>query len=229
MAQYDIKPMRNIKDEDILRGSFYWAAIPYSEARPFYIFKKDKGYGKSGRKIKENNAFTNSKMKSDIVDVIVRHKRRVVIVIQDDEINIEKQYPFVYVLPITTFDGNEAKIEVIKNNDMMQYHYIGDITGKEAVINIGDVKRIHKTLLLKKIKLEKLSDKTLEDVCVKLASYMDIRRLVKCDECLYNYENYMDTKQEELGIAIGQVEEALEATASVKDREDKIKEINDVK
>ncbi|WP_291566984.1 MULTISPECIES: type II toxin-antitoxin system PemK/MazF family toxin [unclassified Clostridium] len=229
MAQYDIKPIKNIKDEDILRGNFYWAAVPYSEARPFYIFKKDKLQGKSGRKVKENNAFTNSKVKSDIIDVIIRHKRRMVVVLQADDINADKHYPFVYVLPITTFNGDESKIEFIKNNngDIIQYHYIGDITGKESVVNISDVKRIHKTLLLKKIKSEKLPDEVLEDVCIKLASYMDIQKLEKCDECLYNYENYMNSTQKQLETAVGQIEESLQQIAS--NDENKIKKFDTTK
>lgn len=184
-----VEELVSVKDEDIKRGYIYWSAIPFTEERPLGIFKKISGV--HGKKVEEDaetfkgrfNA-TTGKKESEEVDVIIRHKRRMVTVIQSDE----ALGKFLYVLPITTYNGNSDKINQIKNNpNVPQYHYIGSLTGKEAVVNISDMKRIHKSLLMEKVKVHNISDDDMEVIGKKLATLMDIEKLEKCEKCIYNY------------------------------------------
>ncbi|EOU2017366.1 hypothetical protein C5S21_07895 [Clostridium perfringens] len=186
----------SVSDSEIKRGNIYWAAIQFTEERPLGIFKTTDG--DNGIKVTEDiNTFkgrfnqTTNRRESEIVDVIIRHKRRMVTVIQgEDSIG-----SYIYVLPITTYNGNSNKIEIIKSNpNTPQYHYIGSITGKEAVVNISDMKRIHKSLLMEKVGQAKIEEENLEIIGKKLATLMDIEKIEKCDECIHNYENYLKTK-----------------------------------
>lgn len=198
MGKVNIRKIKQIPDKEILRGKFYWSAIPYSEKRPLYVFCKNKknNYGKREMYVNpfNNGIYKNGEVHSDVIDVIIRHKRRLSLVVQADTLNEDVTYPFVYVVPITTFDGDLAKIHYVRdnNNDIIQYHYIGEITGKESVANISDIKRIHKSLLLEKTNIEQIDSDTIENIGKKIAQFMEIDKIEKCKECMYNYENYMD-------------------------------------
>lgn len=201
-----VEELVSVKDEDIKRGHIYWSAIPFTEERPLGIFKKISGV--HGKRVEESaetfkgrfNAETG-RIESEEIDVIIRHKRRMVTVVQSEE----ALGKFIYVLPITTYNGDSAKIERIKSNpDVPQYHYIGQLTGKEAVVNISDMKRVHKSLLMDKVKVNKISDEDMEIIGKKLATLMDIEKLEKCDECINNYKNYVE-EQENKGLNLESV------------------------
>ncbi|MPQ42624.1 hypothetical protein [Clostridium tarantellae] len=197
MENKNITQLISVSDNEINRGHIYWAAIQFTEERPLGIFKST--YGDDGIKITEDantfkgrfNSITNRK-ESEIVDVIIRHKRRMVTVIQSED----SIASFIYVLPITTYSGNNKKIEIIKNNlNNPQFQYIGSLTGKEAVVNISDMKRIHKFLLMEKVGQTQISEENLEIIGKKLATLIDIEKIEKCDECIHNYENYIKNKE----------------------------------
>ena len=137
---YLIKEIKTLSNEKINRNSFYWVAIPFTEKRPLQIFEKVENEFDLGKKQSEvKNQFDGhidkmGKRYSDIIDVIVRHKRRLALIVQNDEYNKKENYNFVYVVPITTFNSNDSKIEYFKKNmDIAHYQYIGKITGKESV------------------------------------------------------------------------------------------------
>lgn len=197
MGKQQVISLVSVADKDIKRGHIYWAAIQYTEERPLGIFQSTEG--DNGIKITEDaNTFKGrfnpetGKKESEIVDVIIRHKRRMVTVIQgEDSIS-----SFIYVLPITTYKGDSDKIAIIKDNpDNPQFQYIGAITGKEAVVNITDMKRIHKSLLMEKVGQVEIDEGNLEIIGKKLATLMDIEKIEKCDECIKNYKNYVVNKE----------------------------------
>lgn len=176
-------------------------AIQFTEQRPLGIFKPLDDEN-NGIKIEEDSQTfigrfnpQKGRKESEIVDVIIRHKRRMVTVIQsNDSIG-----SYIYVLPITTYGGNDLRILDIKNNpERPQYHYIGNITGKEAVVNVSDMKRIHKSLLMQKLGTVEIGKEDMEIIGKKLATLMEIERLEKCSECEQNYENYLRS-QENIG------------------------------
>lgn len=188
--------------ETINRGNVYWAAIPFSEERPFKIFSLLKNASVTGKK-KNEDEFTfdgsideDGKRHSDEIDVVVRHKRRMAIVVQDDNFNHDKDYDFVYVVPLTTFNSNSDKIAYFKENkDNPSFHYVGKINGKESVANISDIKRIHKSLLLDYTYSTLISDENMKDICVKIGTFMQIDEIEKCKECKYNYEKYISIEK----------------------------------
>lgn len=197
MGNKSLVQLVSVGDEEIKRGHVYWAAIQFTEQRPLGIYKHISGI--HGKKIEEdvdtfkgrfNN--TTNKKESEIVDVIIRHKRRMVTVIQSED----SIASFLYVLPITTYNGNDEKLDIIKDNpNNPQVQYIGSITGKEAVINVSDMKRIHKSLLMEKVRQVEIGKDDLEIVGKKLATLMDIEKIEKCDECIHNYKNYIEKKE----------------------------------
>lgn len=190
-----IEKLKCVENDKIIRGKFYWAAIPYTEERPLYIFKTINDAKFTGKKTKEDASSFNGmfseeekRRKSEIIDVIVRHKRRLVLIIQNQEYNSNQSYNFVYVVPITTFENNSSKLKFFKeHNDIPHFHYIGQATNKESVANIGDIKRIHKSLLLESTNYKSLSEKLINDICKKIGTLMEIGELEKCKECMYNY------------------------------------------
>lgn len=192
-----VEELVSVKDEDIKRGHIYWSAIPFTEARPLGIFKTISGV--HGKRVEEDAQTFKGRInnetgrrESEEIDVIIRHKRRMVTVVQSEE----SLGNFIYVLPITTYNGDNDKIEQIKNNpDVPQYHYIGQLTGKEAVVNISDMKRVHKSLLMDNVNVDKISDEDMEIIGKKLATLMDIEKLEKCEECINNRKNYLDKKE----------------------------------
>lgn len=196
--------IRNIDYKDINRNSLYWVAIPFSEERPLKIFEKLENTVNAGNKLDENNnTFDGSinefgRKQSEIIDVVVRHKRRLAIVIQDNKFNHDKNYGYVYVVPLTTFNKNKKRIKLIKENmDIPNYHYVGFVGNEESVANIGDVKRIHKSLLLETTKYKSLKNEIMEDVCKKVAIMLKVEKLEKCDECIYNYENNIKVEEKD--------------------------------
>lgn len=201
MSNNSIERLVSVPDEEIKRGHIYWGAIQFTEQRPLGIFKPLDDEN-NGIKIEEDSQTfigrfnpQNGRKESEIVDVIIRHKRRMVTVIQsDDSIG-----SYIYVLPITTYGGNDLRILDIKNNpERPQYHYIGNITGKEAVVNVSDMKRIHKSLLMQKLGTVEIGKEDMEIIGKKLAALMEIEKLEKCSECEQNYENYL-RNQENIG------------------------------
>lgn len=188
-----IEELKSVTYSDIARGKIYWTAIQFTEKRPLGIFKPVDGTNKGEIIEEDDNTFKGriseetGKLKSEVIDIIIRHKRRMALVIQSDEVNND----FIYVIPITTFDKNDTKIQYYKENkDIPQYHYLGIVTGKEAVANIADIKRIHKSLLLEVTNCEKVRDICMEEIGKKIATIMDIKKLDQCKQCSLNYENY---------------------------------------
>ncbi|MBW9156287.1 type II toxin-antitoxin system PemK/MazF family toxin [Clostridium tagluense] len=203
----DIQSLKYVKNDEIKRGMFYWAAIPYTEERPLFIFEKIGKAKYTGKKKYENiktfdGKFSSlrNKIESEEIDIIIRHKRRLVLVVQNDEYNSKEGYKFIYVIPITTHGKDKEKIEYAKNNDKIpHFHYIGQATNEESIANIGDIKRIHKNLLLETTTYDALSETLMTEICKKIGTLMEIGELEKCKECIYNYENYVHNFNEIVG------------------------------
>ncbi|MDF9574919.1 type II toxin-antitoxin system PemK/MazF family toxin [Bacillus cereus] len=174
-----------VSSEQIKQGNIYEAAIPFSDGRPLTFFEADPKLGENiGRAVKKDHGFepeydketrTN---KARIVSVIVKHKTRLCVVLQNDLFNENENYDHVYVAPIATIHPREEKTELIERlkekNDIPQLHYIDSHTGRPAYVNIGDIKRIHKSLILKTTSHSPLSSKAMRDISQKIQKLMGV-------------------------------------------------------
>lgn len=196
MSKNTVQELLSVKEENIKRGNIYWSAIPFSEERPLGVFVSTDGI--EGKRVEEDaetfKAKYNHKTKRkqvEEVNIIIRHKKRMVTVIQSDDIKGN----FVYVLPITSIENDEEVKFYKENNDVPKFHYIAKTTGKEAVVNVADMKRVHKSLLMSEVSGKSIKDEDLEIIGKKLATLMDIEKIEKCEECLLNYKNYTEKNE----------------------------------
>ena len=188
---------QRISYDKIKRRSFFLAGIPFSDGEPLDFFvpclnskcteTKDycgmavntlSGFGpeidpKTGRQI------------SPEVNVIVKHKARLVIVMQLDHLNQQSNYHHVIVVPVYSLDklGTELKKQVLEKNDIPLLHYINNITGKPAYIDLADIKRIHKSLLLESKSYAPVSNEEMNKICQKLSVLLDIKKIAECETC----------------------------------------------
>ncbi|HCL4447341.1 TPA: type II toxin-antitoxin system PemK/MazF family toxin [Clostridium botulinum] len=196
------KEIERVPNEEIKRGRVFWAAVPFTDERPLKLFEYIENAKYTGKIKKEDilsfsGNISNIKVgrKSDEINVVTKYKRRMVLVVQNEEYNKNENYQFVYVVPLTTYGGNKYKIDNVKNNpNFPNVHYLGELTNKESVANIGDIKRIHKSLLIQTTKYKINDEKMMNAICEKIGHMMQIEKIEKCEECKYNYENYIKTK-----------------------------------
>ncbi|MFE6134854.1 type II toxin-antitoxin system PemK/MazF family toxin [Bacillus sp. NPDC057893] len=172
-----------VSSEQIKRGNIYEVAVPFSDGRPLTFFEADPKLGENvGRAVKKEHGFEpeydakTSTKKARIVSVIVKHKTRLCVVLQSDLFNGNENYDHVYVAPIATIHSREEKTELIKRlkekNDIPQLHYIDSHTGKPAYVNVGDIKRLHKSLILKTTSHSPLSSKAMREISKKMQTLM---------------------------------------------------------
>lgn len=130
---------------------------------------------------------------SYMAQIIVNHKIRPVVVLQNNEYNHRTNFDSVIVLPIQSLkrDGRNPGFlnKLTINNTIPQLHYLGIHTGKESYITLTDIKRLHKTYLLDHFKSPPLQDNVLEDICLKLSELLDVKKIPACNECKMNCDN----------------------------------------
>jgi hypothetical protein len=200
-----LETLSQVVSSDIKRGFLYWSLIPYTIGRPIKIIKNSHvSDGNVVRKelqlIEEPKEFSQDfyfekvvdsvNRKSKELDVIQRHKARMVIVMQDDAFNEDVKNHFLYVLPIQSLNPenkNQQYIENIINNKIPSFHYLGNLTGKDAYVNVSDMKRIHKTLLIEKVEGEfnPIPEYLIDEISVKFLNLLGMNHIIK-DE--YNIE-----------------------------------------
>lgn len=191
----------------------YLAAIPYTKPRPLKFFETcgtctaEKHCSEKtvdcGKLVLKDYGFEpvknpeTGKWEATEVLVAIPHKVRPAVVIQIDEINADKTYHQVYVAPIQslfTIKNPEHMERVKKENDVPFFHYITGATDHDSVIVVSDIKRIHKSLLLKETK-GIISTNDMEIVGEKISALLDIKKIAACEECDKNCENCLLKKQ----------------------------------
>lgn len=214
---------------DINRGFIYLAAIPFTDPRPLNFFipcnectqnqyctSKTGDCGKAERKSGGFEPQINSqtgRYEARVVPVIVPHKARLVVVFQADKYNHASDYHQVFVAPIQTLHRDVKTRELAEHltgpNDLPQLHYIGLTTGQEAFINLADLKRIHKSLLLAKRSVKSIDLPIMRDATIKLAKLVDVKEIEECQNCQRKCEN----------CTLKQMEEAKQQVASGESRQ----------
>jgi len=195
------KVFQGVSYTEILRGHLYWSAIPFTKGRPLDFLEDFSQLGNGERSCKVVNKEVGFECEIDDitqepkteVSVIIPHKVRIALVLQNDFLNHHASYHQVFVAPIQTLHREGKTKSFIEKltikNEYPQYHFIGEETGREAFINIGDIKRIHKSLLLEKFREEELDQDIIKEVCNKLSSLLEIKEISACQDCKMKCEN----------------------------------------
>ena len=183
--------MSRLLDSAILRGNIYYVGFPFDVERPMQfieqqsdgtvvLVKKDHGFEPGFDGV--GRPFARE------VDVVVPHKMRLAVVLQDNVLNALATQHYTIVAPIESLypkDLLEPSVaRAKKSNDVDRIHYI-TCTERDAVVEVSRSRRIHKSLLLKTTRF-KLPAEDIEKVLYKLSSMLDIRRVPACAECEAN-------------------------------------------
>lgn len=194
------KVYTGIDSSEIYRGYLYWAAIPFTRSLPLEIVEdvKPKDDQDSVYKIiKDLDGFNFDKIGDNDftfeLKVVVPHKIRIALVLQNDFYNHNPDYHQVFVAPIQTLHRENKSKSFIKKltieNELPNAHYLGIETGHEAFVNLGDIKRIHKSLILKPFREKEIDNEIMNELCKKLSILLDIKEIAACDECKFKCEN----------------------------------------
>lgn len=183
--------------------------------------KKTNGFEASGKLVVKNNGFApqkdekgQNKAKKDVF-VVTRAKSRPVLVFQN--IDFSKQYhDNVFVIPIQTlkkpekssFEHEKDYLKKLKeyndiknkSKDFYDTYYApitlanGDIW--ERILVLSDSRFVHMSTLYGTVIENQLSTKDIEEISIRLSKMINIEKLEKCNDCVYNYENYIQKLKE---------------------------------
>lgn len=183
--------MSPLLDADILRGNVYYVGFPFDVERPLTfveaaadgtmtVLQKAHGF--------EPEFDIHGKPHAREVDVVVPHKMRLAVVLQDDLINSSVSQHYTIIAPIESLYEKDKREPIVaqamKSNDVDRIHYI-TCTGRDAVVEVSRIRRIHKSLLLKETQYM-MSGADVEQVLYKLSSLLQIRRIPACEDCAAN-------------------------------------------
>lgn len=192
---------REIDDKDITRGKVFSVPIPFNDGRPFDFVKYDNDTD-TYKVVTLEDGFegkidpVSKRKKSEIVKLAINYKLRPALVIQNNYDNQNENYNSVIVLPIETIKekqkGNSRIKRMMETNDVDNVHYIGN----DSYIIINNPVKVHKNMLFENKKNIIFNESVMELIMKKFAKCVDIDKIEKCDECMYNYENYISTLEE---------------------------------
>lgn len=203
--------------ENIKWSNVYLAAIPYTEPRPLKFFETcgscessnacETRTSNCGKLILKDHGFEpvvnaeTGRFEAMEVLVAVPHKVRPAVVIQTNELNSDGSYHQVFVAPIqslTTIKDQELLNRIKTHNDVPMFHYISGITKHDSVIVVADIKRLHKSLLLKE-NSKSISEDDMEIIGEKISELLEIRKIAACQDCENNCDNCSLKKQVDQG------------------------------
>lgn len=152
--------------------------------------------------------------------VVTRAKSRPVLVFQNVEFS--KQYhDNVFVIPIqtlreplkTNFSSEDDYLRKLKeyndiinkNKEVYDIYYIPKVQTDgsiwKRILVLSDARFVHKSTLYGAVKENEVTPSDIEEVGIRLSKMFNINKLEKCDECIYNYENYVNsTSLQEVAI-----------------------------
>ncbi|WP_242944131.1 hypothetical protein [Clostridium botulinum] len=65
---------------------------------------------------------------------------------------------------------------------------------------LKDARFVHISSLFRQVKENEISEDEISEIGIRLGKMLNIEKLEKCNECIYNYENYIQDKEEEDAI-----------------------------
>jgi uncharacterized protein YifN (PemK superfamily) len=187
---------REVKSKDILKGSIFYVALPYLESRPLKFVEPDKDNKGLYKIIQKDDGFEpiinkDGKKVSPELQIVCGVKLRPCLIIQNDEMNQNEQYPLVIVLPIQTFSSNQKNKalykRVIEKNDLPEYFYLDN----GSYITIDNPRRVYKNTLFT-IPNHINFDKNLiniDEIMIRLAECFEINKIRQCENCSKNCDN----------------------------------------
>lgn len=191
------KLYKGIDYSDIFRGYLYWTAIPFTRSLPFEIIEDVKQNDEEDsiyKVIKGLEGFDFNDLETDeVIKVLVPHKIRIGLILQNDIYNHDMNYHQVFVAPIQTLhrEGKSKTFlhKLTQENNLPNAHYLGIETGHESFVNLGDIKRVHKSLILKRFNSKEIKADTMNELCRKLSVLLDIKEIAACEDCKFKCEN----------------------------------------
>lgn len=190
---------RQVSYDEIIRGKIFNVPTPYTSQRPLDFVVEEPGSEGLFRIVQKDDGFegeidpVTKKRVAKTLKIVTEFKMRPAVVIQSTDINTSPFYDYVIVLPLTSIHPGDLTDPVIQeimtynNNDRM--HYLGELLGRHALVNIVDPKRLHKNMLYATKAGVILGDDVMETIMVKFAECLSIRRIVECETCEKNCEN----------------------------------------
>ncbi|WP_242850429.1 hypothetical protein [Clostridium botulinum] len=91
-----------------------------------------------------------------------------------------------------------------RSEDVYDIYYLpkalpnGDVWHR--ALRLSDARFVHISTLYGKSIENEVSEDELEEIGIRLSKMLNIEKLEKCNECIYNYENYIQDKEEEDAI-----------------------------
>jgi len=212
-VKMDTQLPRLVDDSKIIRGRIFNVAIINTNSRPlgflekvenetFKIIKKPDGLeGKIDSK--------TGKKKAEVLQMVTNVKLRPAIVIQIDKDNNKVSYPFVVILPLANIPKSKKDTytmkRIIEKNDLDSLHYLGH----NSYVTVNDPSRVYKNMLFEFDDgvERKINDDVLEIIMKKFANCFGIKKIEKCDECIYNYNNFESEVTLEQVVAVDSTED----------------------
>ncbi|QPW61987.1 hypothetical protein [Clostridium botulinum] len=186
---------------------------------------RQEGNEASGKLVFKNDGFAptkddkgHTKAKEDIL-VVSRAKSRPVLIFQD--IEFSKQYhDNVFVIPIQTLKEpilnqctsrdeykqreREYKAIIERSEEFYHLYYIPVVRPNgqpwNRILMLKDARFVHISSLFGQVKENEISEDEISEIGIRLGKMLNIEKLEKCNECIYNYENYIQDKEEDDAI-----------------------------
>ena len=184
---------REVKNEDILKGEVFYVALPYLEGRPLKFVEPDGNSSVLYKIVQKDDGFEakvdkNGKQCSSELKIVCGIKMRPCLIIQNDVMNGNENYPMVVVLPIQTFSEKQKERptgkRVIEKNDLPEYYYLDN----GSYITIDNPRRVYKNTLFtipNRVKFDK-GLINMEEIMVRFAECFEIDKIRQCEECSKN-------------------------------------------
>ncbi|MBN3371788.1 hypothetical protein CF087_22515 [Clostridium botulinum] len=186
-------------DDTAQKQDFFMYKKEHNEASGKVIIKKN-GF----IPVKDNNGI--NKAKEDVF-VVTRAKSRPVLIFQDIEFS-KQHYNNVFVIPIQTIkEFNEDIIN--RSSEVYDIYYLpkrmpnGEIWHR--VLKLSDARFVHISTLYGSVRENEVKDEEIEEIGIRLSKMINIKKIEKCDECIYNYENYSDMQKKEIELGNGSI------------------------
>ena len=199
---------RGVKIEELKVGNIYRTAIPFTVTQPLKFFQgcsecKNKktcntAYDDCGKAVIDPNGLNRDNVldsEEETLSIVVPHKVRPAVLIESETYLRKGSFPYVFMAPIQTLhrEGKDARYlkKLIEKNSYPTVHYIGEHTGRESVVSVSDIKRVHISMLLEPHEANPFADDILIEIYRKLGDLVgfDKGKISACQTCEMNCDN----------------------------------------
>ncbi|MGE5528554.1 MAG: hypothetical protein ACM3X6_05365 [Patescibacteria group bacterium] len=174
------------------RGEVYYAAVPYLPEYPLNFFIED--CDSDGKKLGTGRLQTQlpeqqlrGRDKNPEYHVVLPFKRRMVLLFSSDKLLADPRIPSALVMPIHTITENQAvnnpfHRKLIEANCFREAFYLGERSGRKAMVSVIEVKTIAKSLIYEHANIS-LSAQELTSIDVRFADCVGSSVILACQVC----------------------------------------------